>query len=147
MIEVIDKNEMEVKNEEVNEMKPYTFKKLSSPDIFPMVKIIGLIGVNEFTACFEKDSLKKLMENVSGEDKGELSSIVGISVILEIANVICGNLPKCEAYIYQLLSQTSNLTVEEVKALDMVTFLEMIVDFIKKDEFRDFIKVASKLLK
>ena len=66
---------------------------------------------------------------------------------LEIANVILGNLPKCEKEIFQMLSQTSNLTEKQVRALDMVTFFEMVIDFIKKDEFRDFIKVVSKLFK
>jgi hypothetical protein len=126
--------------------KPYTFRRLSSADVFPMMRIIGAIGLNEFTACFEKDGIQKLIANAAKEET-EISSIVGVSVILEIANVICGNLPKCETYIYQLLSQTSNLSVDEIKELDMVVFLEMVIDFIKKDEFKDFIKVASKLLK
>ena len=130
----------------IEETKPYEFRKLTSADVFPMMRIIGTIGLNEFTACFEKDAIRKMIENAAKEET-ELSSIVGVSVILEIANVICGNLPKCETYIYQLLSQASNLSVDEIKELDMVVFLEMVIDFIKKDEFKDFIKVASRLLK
>ena len=144
----------EVKSEE-GTVKPYTFRRLSSPDVFPMFKIISLIGVNEFTACFEKDSLKKLIASMTGKGEGEnegeeqvdFSSIVGISVALEIANVIFSNLSKCESYIYQLLSQTSNLSVEEIKSMDMIVFTEMVIDFIKKEEFKDFIKVVSKLFK
>ena len=135
-------------------IKPYTFRKLSSPDVFPMMKIIGLIGVNEFTACFENDFIINTISSLFGKkeenEEGKKESgatIVGVSVALEIVNVLFNNLPKCEKYIYQLLSQTSNLTEDEVKALDMVVFLEMIVDFIKKDEFKDFTKVASGLLK
>ena len=143
--------------EMVEPQKPYTFKRLSSPDVFPMLKIIGTIGVNEFTACFENDVIVKTMSSLFGNkdetdetekaDEEKAGTIVGISVALEIANVICGNLPKCESYIYQLLSQTSNLSVDEIKSLDMVVFFEMIVDFIKKEEFKDFIKVALRLLK
>ena len=79
--------------------------------------------------------------------KGDNATMVGISVMLEIANVIIGNLPKCETEIYQLLSNVSNLSVEEVKGLGFATFAEMVLDFVKKDEFRDFIKVVSKSFK
>ena len=129
------------------EAKPYTFRKLSSVDVFPMFKIIGAIGINEFTACFEKDGVKNMIASVTGKSGDDAASIVGISVILEIVNVIIGNLPKCENEIYQILSQTSNLTVKQVKELDMAVFFEMVIDFIKKEEFKDFIKVVSKLFK
>jgi hypothetical protein len=130
------------------EAKPYTFRKLSSVDVFPMFKIIGAIGINEFTACFEHDAVKNMIASAKGESGGEsMASIVGISVILEIANVILGNIGKCEHEIYQLLSQTSNLTVKQVKELDMAVFFEMVIDFVKKEEFKDFIKVVSKLFK
>lgn len=128
-------------------VKPYTFRKLSAVDVFPMFKIIGAIGINEFTACFEKDGIKNMIASFTGESKEDMSSIVGISVILEIANVIIGNLPKCENEIYQILSQTSNLSVAQVKKLDMAVFFEMVIDFINKEEFKDFIKVVSKLFK
>jgi len=135
--------------EEPSQEKPYIFRKLSSVDIFPMFKIIGKIGVNEFTACFEKDGIQQLIAKMTGnsDDKDNITSFVGVSVILEIANVIFGNLPKCETEIYQILSQTSNLSVTEIKKLDMAVFAEMVIDFVKKDEFEDFIKVVSKLFK
>lgn len=132
--------------------KPYTFRLLGAPDIFLMSKIIGKIGINEFKTCFETDGIKNLVMNMmideKEKDKDADSNIisVGASVFLEIANVIFSNLPKCESEIYQMLSQTSNLTVEEIKAPgNAAMFLEMVIDFIKKEEFRDFIKVVSKL--
>lgn len=125
----------------------YTFRKLNSTDTFLMFKIIGKIGINEFTACFEKDTVKQMIATVTGGDTEKATAIVGISVIFEIANVITNNLPKCEAEIYQMLSQTSDLSVKQVKELDFVTFTEMVIDFIKKEEFKDFIKVVSRLFK
>jgi len=141
MSEIIEMNPVEAAE------KPYTFRKLSAVDVFPMFKIIGAIGINEFTACFEKDGIKNMIASFTGESGEDMSSIVGISVILEIANVIIGNLPKCENEIYQILSQTSNLTPAQVKKLDMAVFFEMVIDFIRKEEFRDFIKVVSKLFR
>ena len=134
--------------EEVEEVKPYTFRRLNSTDVFPMFKIIGAIGVNEFKSCFEGDGIRGMIQTI-GKEEGESGNLisVGLSVGLEIANTVFNNLPKCETDIYQLLSQTSNLSVDEVKALDFVVFTEMVIDFVKKEEFKDFIKVVSKLFK
>lgn len=141
------KNTVETKVETVetaNE-KAYTFRKLNSTDLFLMFKIIGKIGINEFTACFDGETMNRMLQMAKGKAKEETVSLVGLSVILDIAGVICTNIPKCEAEIYQMLSNTSDLTVEEIKEMDMVVFAEMVIDFVKKDEFKDFIKVASKL--
>ena len=124
----------------------YTFRKLNSTDTFLMFKIIGKIGINEFTECFGKDTVRQMIQKVAGGStvNNDGITMVGISVILEMAGVIIGNLPKCENEIYQMLSNTSNLTVSQVKELDFATFTEMVIDFIKKEEFRDFIKVVSR---
>ena len=133
--------------------KPYTFRRLSSVDVFLMFKIISKIGVKEFNACFENEGIKNLVMAMMGEKKAkedgaeQSASVTYIAVILEVADVIFKNIPKCESEIFQMLSQTSNLSVEEVKALDFADFTEMVIDFIKKEEFRDFIKVVSKLFK
>ena len=133
---------------DITMLKPvYTFRKLNSTDLFLMFKIIGKIGINEFTGCFEKDTVKQMIAGVIGGKSGNATTIVGMSVAFEIVNVITGNLPKCEAEIYQLLSQTSDLTVEEVKKLDFATFTEMVIEFVKKEEFKDFIKVVSRSFK
>ncbi len=133
----------------INMDKPvYTFRKLNSTDMFLMFKIIGKIGVSEFTACFDKDTVKQMISSFSnGKSNENATTMVGIAVILEVANVIIGNLPKCEAEIYQMLANTSDLTVKQVKELDFATFTGMVIDFVRKDEFKDFIKVVSKLFK
>jgi hypothetical protein len=123
--------------------KPYTFRKFTSVDVFPMFKVLGKIGLNEFTKCFENEGIKDIISKSNNSS----ADVVGLSVFLEAANVILGNLPKCEQEIYQILSQTSNLSVEQIKDLEMAVFFEMVVDFIKKDDFKDFFKVVSKLFK
>lgn len=137
------------------EIKPYEFRKLNSTDMFPMFTIISKIGINEFTNCFQKDAVKRaiagVMKNMedpnADKNEDEDTAIVGLSVALEAANVVLGNMHKCENDIYKLLAQTSNLSVEEIKALDFAIFAEMIIDFIKKEEFKGFLKVVSRLFK
>ena len=133
---------------EIEEVKPYIFRTLSAEDVFPMFTIISKIGVNEFAACFDGEKMQAMIQQAANGGEGnKAASIVGVSVVLEIANVLCSNLPKCKDDIYKLLAQTSNLTADEIKTLDAVVFLQMVIDFIKKDEFKDFIKVVSKLFK
>lgn len=134
--------------------KTYTFRQLGGEDMFLMFRIIGKIGVKEFNACFENDGIRQLIAGMAeekateGEDeKSAPSAVTYIAVILEIADVIFKNLPKCEDEVFKLLSQTSNLTIEQVKVLSLAQFTEMVVDFIKKEEFKDFIKVVSKLFR
>lgn len=140
--------------EAVESVKPYTFRPLGGGDVFLMFRIIGKIGVKEFNACFEHDGIKHLVAATMGETIAKVEemtspsvSVTYISVILEVADVIFKNLPKCEDEIFQMLSKTSNLSVAQVKKLNLAQFTEMVIDFIKKEEFKDFIKVVSKLFK
>lgn len=128
----------------MEENKKYEFRKLMATDIFTMTKIISLIGVNRFANCFKNEEVQKLMKDL--KENADVELLVGGGIFLEVAQVILEGLDKCEEYIFKLLSDTSNLSLEEVKTLDGVTFFEMIIDFIKKDEFMDFIKAASKFV-
>lgn len=135
----------------VNE-KPYEFRALSSTDVFLMARILNKIGFKQLKACLTGDNISGLIQAAtSGEDSsGQESALaaVGVGVALDVAGVILENLPKCEAEIYQLLSNVSGLKMETIMAPgNAVMFFEMVVDFFKKEEFLDFIKVASKLLK
>ena len=137
-------------------VKPYEFRMLGAEDVFPMVGIISKIGIKEFKVLFEGDGLKDMLSGAFGDakkksggeslDEATVASL-GASVFLELATIVLCNLPKAEKDIFQLLSNTSNLSVEEVKALSLADFTEMVIDFFRKDEFKDFMKVVSKLFK
>ena len=149
MSEAIKKNQEIIEVEpETTKAKPYTFRRLAAEDIFPMFTIINKIGLKEFKTLFEGDNLARLAASFKGGKTAEKAiEEVGISVFIEIVGIILGNLPKCEADIFNMLANTSDLTVEQVRKLDMADFAEMIMDFVKKEEFADFIKVVSKLFK
>lgn len=147
--------EMELKTEEgteIVEKKTYTFRQLKATDVFLMSKIISTIGINEFTKCFDNPEVKQMIaaftdNGEDGTNNTDIASVVGISVALEIANIILGNLSKCEKEIIQLLSNVSGISVKNIENLNAVVFMEMVIDFIKKEEFKDFIKVASRSFK
>lgn len=121
----------------------YELRNLTSDDIFPMFQIISKIGIREFKSCFESPEVKAAIAKSEGTD---LNS-VGLAVVLDAAGIILVNLPKAKEDIYQLLSQLSGLAKQEIGALPMAAFAQMIVDVIQKDEFKDFFQVVSRLFK
>lgn len=136
--------------------KQYTLRALCAKDIFPMIKILSKIKINEFTKAFDSDDLKSLVSSLSiesGEDgeskknKDDVLKTVGVSVALNMVNIVLENLPNCEQEIYVLLAGLSSLNTTQIGALPMDAFINMIVDVIKKDEFMGFIKGVLKLLK
>ena len=138
---------MENMNEE--KAKSYELRDLTADDIFPMFQIISKIGIREFKSCFESENVKKLVaEMTSGKESQEnLKATVGVTVAFDIASVIFSNLSNCKDDIYLLLAQLSGMTTKAIAALPMMTFMEMVVDVIKKKEFKDFFQAAVKLFK
>ena len=116
------------------EIKPkYIIKKPKAPDIFTMVTILGKIGINKFSSCLKNEDVQELVKKVTKQgsfSNKDLETIAGIGVITEAAQIILMGLPKCEDDVYKLLANTSNLEIDEVKELDGVTFVEMLIDFI-----------------
>ena len=128
--------------------KAYELRKLTADDVFPMFQIISKIGFKEFKHCFDSPEVKAVIEKAAADESNQADlTSVGMTVALDLASVVVSNLGSCKNDIYLLLSQLSGMTTKDIAALPMVTFFEMVIDFIKKDEFKDFIKVVSKLFK
>lgn len=127
---------------ETIEKKAYELRALCADDIFPMLTILKKVGIKEFRSCFDSPEVKAALS----QKKVDVEA-VGITVVLDIAAVIVGNLPSCKEDIYAFLSSLSGLGKKEIAGLPMLTFTEMVVDVIKKDEFKGFMKVVSKFLK
>ncbi len=125
--------------------KKYSFRELNATDVAPMCSIIGKIGINNFTKCFESsDELMKIFTDKS-KSKETMTDLAGIKIALDMANIIITHIPDCESDVFNLLSNVSGLPVNEIKNFKLATFTEMVLDFIKKEEFKDFIGVVSKL--
>ena len=137
----------EIMNEE--KTKAYNLRDLTADDMFPMFQIISKIGIKEFKSCFESEHVKKLLaELTSGKgSKDDLKARVGVTVAFDIASIVLSNMASCKDDIYQLLSQLSGMGTKEIAKLPMATFMEMVVDVIKKKEFADFFQAAVKLFK
>lgn len=124
--------------------KKYELRSLNASDIFMMSKILSSIGVKEFRKCFNSENIGDLVKGAKTEDA---AAKVGVAVMFNIAGIVLDNLPSCEKYVYAFLANLSGLQADEIAALPMAEFAEMVVDVIKKEDFRDFMKAASRLFK
>lgn len=135
----------------MDEKKPYEFRILQATDIFAMVKLIKAFGIANFKKCFNLDDIKKIVakskDDESEKKDDDMVSIVGFGVVFDIIEVIVENLGNCEDEIYTFLSNVSNLNKKEIETLPARTFMQMLVDFFKKEEFVGFFKEVSELLK
>lgn len=131
---------MEETRTNVDEMaaeKPYTLRALEAKDVFIVSKILSQIGLKEFKDAFDTKLITS-NENIEA---------VGISVFFDMSQVLLGNLPKCENDIYTFLSSLSGMDKKKIESMPMNTFIEMVVDVVRKDEFMDFFKLVSVLFK
>ena len=126
----------------MDENKAYTLRTLTADDMFPMFQIISKIGIKEFKHSFENPEIIKAFKS----EGGDIESL-GIEIAFDLAGVLMANLPVAKDSIYTFLAGVSGMTKQDIAALPMGTFLEMIVDVIKKEEFKDFFKAVKRLLK
>lgn len=131
-------------------MKTYELHALSAKDIFPVFNIMGKIGFKEFKSCFQSDDVKASIKEIVSDGKNkyiDIASEIGVEVFINVAEIVISHIPSCEDDIYTLLSGLSGMTKKEISELPLGTFAEMIIDVVKAEGFKDFIKVVSKLFK
>ena len=124
--------------------KEYTLRKLEAKDIAPMASILSKIGLKEVKNCFSPDDMKAI---AGGEGGIEAVGAVGVSVAFEIAGVILGNYDRCQNDVFSFLASLSGMDIKQIGSLPLDTFAEMVIDVVKKEDFKDFMKVVSKLFK
>ncbi|MEE0517519.1 MAG: hypothetical protein UC708_06525 [Anaerovoracaceae bacterium] len=122
----------------------YELRKLEAKDIAPMASILSKVGIREVKNCFSPDDMKVI---ANSEGNMEAVGAVGVSVAFEIAGVILRNYERCQNDIFSFLSSLSGMDIKQIESLPLDTFTEMVIDVVKKEEFKDFIKVVSKLFK
>lgn len=124
----------------------YELRSLKAEDMFPMFNILSKIGIKEFKHCFEDPAIQNAIARTAAGEESEASA-VGMTVVFDVAGILMENLPKAKEDIYLLLSQLSGISKKDIADLPMIVFTQMIVDVIRKEEFKDFFQVVSKLFK
>ena len=116
----------------MEETPKYILSRPKAPDIFTMASIIGAIGVNKFASCLQSEEVQKLVKGISKKktvSSDDISMIAGVGVFTEVAQIVLVGMPVCEEKVYKLLSDTSNLSIEEVKVEIGQTMAFMVLAF------------------
>ena len=122
-------------------------RNLQASDIFTMVKILNGIGLTKIKSAIDFEKIKELRKNMTDKNADDIASQVGTDVILSVVSVIFENLPAIESDIYKFVGSLAGIKPTEVAKLDFNVFVDLIFDIFKKEEFVDFFKRASKLIK
>ena len=125
----------------------YTMRNLQATDIFSVVKILNGIGLKNVKEAIDFEEINKIRKGMTEENADVISSQVGLNVVMSLATVIIENLPKIENDLYNFIGSVIDMKPKDVAKMDMGDFMEVLVTIIQKEEFKDFFKRASKLIK
>ena len=122
-------------------------RKLQSSDLFRMVRIINGIGFKTIKDSINVDEINKLRKGMTEENTDEITSQVGVSVVMSILGVVIENLPKVENDVYEFCGSVAGIKPKDVSKMEMGEFMDLLVAIFKMDGFRDFFSRASKLIR
>lgn len=122
-------------------------RKLQSSDLFRMVRIINGIGFKTIKDSINVDEINKLRKGMTDENADEVTSQVGVSVVMSILGVVVENLPKVENDVYEFCGSVAGIKPKDVAKMEMGEFMDLLVAIFKMDGFKDFFSRASKLIR
>ena len=125
----------------------YEMRNLQATDIFSIVKILNGIGLKNIKEAIDFEEINKIRKGMTEDNASAITSQVGVNVVMSIATVILENLPKVENNLYNFIGSVIDMKAKDVSKMDMGDFMDVLIAIIQKEEFKDFFKRASKLIK
>ena len=125
----------------------YNMRNLQATDIFSVVKILNGIGLKNIKESIDFEEINKIRKGMTEDNADAVTSQVGVNVVMSIATVILENLPNVESDLYNFIGSVIDMKAKDVAKMDMGEFMDILVTIIQKEEFKDFFKRASKLIK
>ena len=125
----------------------YEMRNLQATDIFSVVKILNGIGLKNIKEAIDFKEINKIRKGMTEKNADVITSQVGLNVVMSIATIVLENLPKIENDLYNFIGSVIGIKTKDVAKMDMGEFMDVLITIIKKEEFKDFFKRASKLIK
>lgn len=122
-------------------------RKLQASDLFSMVRILNGIGIKNVKDAINVDEIKNLKSTMTEENSTSVTSEIGINVVMSVVGVILENLPVVENDLYTFVGSVANMKANAVAKMDIGEFMDLLIEIVKKEEFKDFFNRASKLIK
>ena len=122
-------------------------RRLQATDLFAMVRVLNAIDIKELKNAINFDEIKEARKNITDENKEAVTVEIGTNVIMSIVPFIFEKLAVAETEIYTFVASIAGMKVKDVAKMDAIEFIDLITDIFQKEEFKDFFKRASKLIK
>ncbi len=125
-----------------------TLRRLQATDLFTMVKILNKVGIKQIKDAINVDEINEVRKKLAESDNKDNSiATLGINIVTSVVGVVFENLPYVEDDLYMFVGSVAGMKAKEVSKMDIGDFMDIIVTIVTKDEFKDFFKRASKLIK
>lgn len=121
----------------VEETNVLEMRELNSSDIFKMTAIIGKLDI--------KDDLISVFRGESGASEDIEGR--GMEIMAGLVQSMMVNLPKIEKDLNSFLADLTGLKLKDIQALSMTEYVQLLIQFSKKEELLDFFKSLSSLMK
>lgn len=125
----------------------YKMRNLQATDIFSVVKILNGIGLKNIKEAINIEEINKIRKGMTEDNTDTIVSQVGVNVVMSIVMVILENLPKIENDLYNFIGSVIDVKAKDVAKMEMGEFTDVLITIIQKEEFKDFFKRASQLIK
>ena len=125
----------------------YEMRKLQATDIFSVVKILNGIGLKNIKEAIDFEEINKIRKGMTEDNADVITSQVGLNVVMSIATIVLENLPKIENVLYTFVGSVIGIKTKDVANMSMGDFMDVLITIIQKEEFKDFFKRASKLIR
>ena len=122
-------------------------RKLQATDLFSMVKILNGVGLKNFKDAIDINKIKEMRKSMTDENADQIISEVGIDVIMSVLSIVLENLPSVETDLNNFVGSVANMKAKDVAKMDIGDYMDLLISIVKKEEFKDFFKRASKLIK
>ena len=122
-------------------------RRLQATDLFSMVKILNGIGLKNFKDVIDTDKIKEMRKSINDDNAEQVVSDIGMNVVMSVLSVILENLPSVETDLYNFIGSIANMKAKDVAKMDIGEYMDLLISIAQKEEFKDFFKRASKLIK
>ena len=125
-------------------------RNLQATDIFLIVKILNKIGYEKIRKEINVDEIMSVREKLSTTDdekkKTSLIAEYGVNVVMSVLGILLENLPLIEQDLYNFVGSIAGIKAKDVAKMDINKFVDLLIEIVNKEEFKDFFKRASKLI-
>ena len=125
-------------------------RNLQATDIFLIVKILNKIGYEKIRKEINVDEIMSVREKISttNDEKKKTSLIAeyGVNVVMSVLGILLENLPLIEQDLYNFVGSVAGIKAKDVAKMDINKFVDLLIEIVNKEEFKDFFKRASKLI-